>query len=355
MLVRIVSSFTPLMAVRVYREYPGQRLITQVYGSVQYAGNNVHASQFLMMRGNCTPPRALYCSDPHAHARRWNAGMGDDIMGDIHGQAGKLKALLKQLGYRERMGAWRHPERSARFAGDLIDRGPGQLETLDVVRRMVDAGSTDAIMGNLEFNGIAYATQDPERPGEHLRTRGPGNHARHRAFLDEVVVDSAVHREWVQWFMTLPLWIETDQLRRVHACRHPASMAAIADRLGPGNTLTPELVPAASRKDSVAVVAVEASCKGLEIALPAPVSFTDKQGIARHRTRVRWWDSAIARYDQAKPVFFGHCWFSGRPGVISATACCVDYSAALPGEPRVAYRFDGEDALCSDKVVAVRA
>ena len=98
MLVRIVSSFTPLMAVRVYREYPGQRLITQVYGSVQYAGNNVHASQFLMMRGNCTPPRALYFSDPHAHARRWNAGMGHDIMGDIHGQAGNSRRCSSSWG-----------------------------------------------------------------------------------------------------------------------------------------------------------------------------------------------------------------------------------------------------------------
>ncbi|MEG0186401.1 MAG: metallophosphoesterase, partial [Stenotrophomonas sp.] len=80
--------------------------------------------------------------------------MAHDIIGDIHGQAGKLKALLKHLGYRERMGAWRHPERSARFVGDLIDRGPGQLETLDIVRRMIDAGSAEAILGNHEFNAI---------------------------------------------------------------------------------------------------------------------------------------------------------------------------------------------------------
>lgn len=307
--------------------------------------------------------------------------MAHDIIGDIHGQAGKLKALLKQLGYRERMGAWRHPARTARFVGDLIDRGPGQLETLEIVRRMVDAGSAEAIMGNHEFNGIAYATRDPAQPGHYLRARGQSNHDQHRAFLNEVTLDSALHREWIQWFMTLPLWIETDQLRLVHACWHPPSMAVIADQLGVGNTLTPELLVAASRKDSAAFVAVEAICKGLEIELPAPITFTDKQGIVRQRTRVRWWDdtastyrtaaligrdagqlpetpipdSAIARYDQAKPVFFGHYWFSGNPGVISAKACCVDYSAALDSEPLVAYRFDGEDALSNDKLVAVRA
>jgi hypothetical protein len=33
--------------------------------------------------------------------------MGYDIIGDIHGYAEPLKALLAKLGYRERGGAWR--------------------------------------------------------------------------------------------------------------------------------------------------------------------------------------------------------------------------------------------------------
>ena len=35
--------------------------------------------------------------------------MGYDIIGDVHGQIGKLEALLKKLGYRVKDGAWRHP------------------------------------------------------------------------------------------------------------------------------------------------------------------------------------------------------------------------------------------------------
>jgi len=50
--------------------------------------------------------------------------MGYDVIGDVHGQNLKLKALLVKLGYRVRHGAWRHPEgRVAVFVGDLIDRG----------------------------------------------------------------------------------------------------------------------------------------------------------------------------------------------------------------------------------------
>jgi hypothetical protein len=36
--------------------------------------------------------------------------MGYDIIGDVHGQDAKLKALLATLGYRVRDGAYRHPE-----------------------------------------------------------------------------------------------------------------------------------------------------------------------------------------------------------------------------------------------------
>jgi hypothetical protein len=63
------------------------------------------------------------------------------VIGDIHGYADKLVRLLALLGYRERNGAWRHPERHAIFVGDLIDRGPAQVATVSIVRAMVDAGS----------------------------------------------------------------------------------------------------------------------------------------------------------------------------------------------------------------------
>ena len=37
--------------------------------------------------------------------------MSYDIIGDIHGQADKLDALLETLGYQPRNGTWRHAER----------------------------------------------------------------------------------------------------------------------------------------------------------------------------------------------------------------------------------------------------
>ena len=61
---------------------------------------------------------------------------GYDVIGDVHGYADKLEGLLVKLGYSHRTGVWGHPERTAVFIGDLIDRGPQQRST-------VDSGSCD--------------------------------------------------------------------------------------------------------------------------------------------------------------------------------------------------------------------
>ncbi len=60
-----------------------------------------------------------------------------DFIGDIHGHADELVALLKKLGYRMSGGIYHHTERKAFFAGDFIDRGPKIREALRIVRSMV--------------------------------------------------------------------------------------------------------------------------------------------------------------------------------------------------------------------------
>ncbi len=53
------------------------------------------------------------------------------------------------------------------FVGDYIDRGPAQVETIEIVRRMVDKGTARAIMGNHALNAIAWVTEKRGgKPGE---------------------------------------------------------------------------------------------------------------------------------------------------------------------------------------------
>ena len=59
-----------------------------------------------------------------------------------------------------------------------------------------------------------------------------------------------------------------------------------------------------------------------------------------------------AKYDNAKPVFFGHYWMTGIPKPQSPTIACVDYSAAHDGR-LTAYRWDGDPALDARNFVSV--
>ncbi len=303
-----------------------------------------------------------------------------DVIGDIHGQHDKLVGLLTLLGYRDSAGTWCHPGRTAIFVGDLIDRGPKQLETVDLVRRMVESGSAQCVLGNHEFNAVAWVTPDPDRPGKFLRDHHkPGNRAQHQAFLD-VVEGTHLQKDITDWFKTLPLWLDLPGLRVVHACWHQESMDILLPLLGPHQTLTAEAILLGNRKADPVYEAIEVVCKGPEIALPAGLSLKDGEGKVRHEVRVRWWLPEADTFRQAAivppgsesavpdaplppewkghpytgpPVLFGHYWFSGEPTVISPHFACLDYSVARDG-PLVAYRWDGEAELSSKKMVWVR-
>ncbi len=89
-----------------------------------------------------------------------------DIIGDIHGCASELELLLAQLGYEanngEQQGFWdfptyRHPlGRRVLFVGDLVDRGPRNLDAVKLVRNMTVAGSALCVCGNHEFKLLRY-------------------------------------------------------------------------------------------------------------------------------------------------------------------------------------------------------
>ena len=85
----------------------------------------------------------------------WNDRRDDsgpfDIIGDVHGCADEMVALLAALGYQTSASPIRHPDgRRALFLGDLVDRGPGNDRVLETVMEMVDHGSALCILGNHE-------------------------------------------------------------------------------------------------------------------------------------------------------------------------------------------------------------
>ncbi|MDF1624255.1 MAG: metallophosphoesterase [Pseudohongiella nitratireducens] len=311
-----------------------------------------------------------------------------DLIGDIHGYSEHLKNLLSKLGYFERGGVWSHPERQVIFLGDFVDRGKGQLETVQIARAMVENGHALAVMGNHEFNAVAYATPDRNQPGAYLRPHNQKNYEQHEAFLKAVKEGSAAHHDVIAWFKSLPLYLDLPGLRVVHACWHEPSQQVMDNYLDADNRMTEEAWYQATQKGHEAYDAVEILLKGLEIPLPDGIHFIDKGGHPRHHIRSRWWqagattykDTAIVPpdaqssiptdsipadllpgYDGKKPLFLGHYWMQAdKPVPLTEHIACLDYSVANEHvdannkhSKLVAYRWQGEQTLTSDHFVWV--
>ena len=205
-----------------------------------------------------------------------------DLIGDIHGHADALERLLAALGYARQHGIYRHPDRQAIFLGDFIDRGPKIRETLEIVRPMIDSGAALSVMGNHELNALAYHTPDSTKPGEFLRPHHAKNVHQHAETLRQIPAGELA--SCLDWFRTLPLWLDLDGLRVVHACWDETRMAEIS---GP---VTDEFLHAACSSSGSLFEPVEAILKGKEVRLPPGATFRDKDGHERTATRVKWYE-----------------------------------------------------------------
>jgi hypothetical protein len=297
---------------------------------------------------------------------------GYDLIGDIHGHANDLIALLKELGYEDSEGYFKHSYRTVIFLGDFIDRGVNQKRVLDIVMPMVKAGAARAVMGNHEFNALAFHTKDPNDPSAWLRKRDDKNIDQHIAFLNDYSSPKLKGElsQVLDFFRSLPIWLELDGIRVIHACWHDKIIQSIRPMLNDDNTMTNEFLVAANTKDTIEYSAIETLLKGVEFKLKDGVSFFDKDGHKRHEVRTRWWlnnakdlgELAFGRYEKhisdlpvntndlvgypkgAPPVFIGHYWLNNTPAPLADNIACLDYSVAKHGK-LVAYRWSGESTL----------
>ncbi|MEY4483454.1 MAG: hypothetical protein RL693_906 [Verrucomicrobiota bacterium] len=300
-----------------------------------------------------------------------------DLIGDIHGHHDKLTALLDRLGYTHDGDVHRHPEgRKVIFLGDYIDRGPKIRETLHLVRQMVDAGEAQAIMGNHEFNAISYAT--PNGKGGHLRERIEKNVNQHARTLAAFEGREAEWAEWIEWMKRLPMFLDLEGLRAVHAAWDARHLEMVS-----GTPLLNDLfLQASATRGTPEYEAVEVLLKGPEMTLPEGLFFEDKEQVKRKNIRVRWWGleegspigdlvmpdpmeelqervtremlQGLPNYGADEPpVFFGHYWIPPHreKAPLAVNLASLDYSGALGDNPLTAYRWDGEQELSASKFV----
>lgn len=319
---------------------------------------------------------------------------GYDIIGDIHGCASDLLELLAVLGYEKDSwtGAFICPEgdRKVIFVGDLVDRGPQIRRTLEIAKGMVDAGSALIVMGNHEFNAVAYATRDPKDPDRWLRKHTANNNHQHLAFLEQL--SRRERAMYVAWFKTLPLFLDLGGVRVVHACWHEPTITRLRVLLGGDRFRSLETFAAASptpERRGELYRLIETTLKGPEVAvedLGLPAFHDLKSEKDRHHARIAWWNSQARTigdlvvvpdpqwraenaatlaepipdgyqdyaYSSSVPVVYGHYWRSPDPAEhhdYTATTACVDFSAVRGGH-LMAYRWnEGETTINPDHYV----
>ena len=325
-----------------------------------------------------------------------------DIIGDIHGYASKLKTLLLKLGYRQKGNNFTHPTRKVCFLGDFIDRGPEILEVLTIVREMINSGNAYSVMGNHEYNYLAYhlfstENQDYCRP----------HHRQHNWQISQTLIalkslSKTKKKEWEKWFYSLPLYLEFKHFRLAHAFWHQPSIKTLQKLpcINQERYLTPESILLSNhfidKNNSIEKQAIEMILKGPEYPLEKEFYFYDPEQNLRKDARIFWWKiptsnllypqnkkstllkdvlhlpkeekylkqfSVLLPSNQPLPaypltekiLFFGHYWLSTtnkKAQILQPNATSLDYSVARNGYLS-AYRYDNEQTLTADKFVLI--
>lgn len=302
-----------------------------------------------------------------------------DIIGDVHGEATLLKKLLEQLGYKKSDGFYAHDERKAIFVGDFTNRGPEIRQTLQMIRQMVESGSAYAILGNHEINNILYHLKN-EIKEPLLRNKGK----RFVSVTKTIQEFKPYPEEWKdfrRWLRTLPLFLELDGIRIVHAYWSETNINTITKLLPPGKIsrqVFRELVMDPLSELSQAILQ---TTRGVHLVLPPDLKIYDHRKRNHRFFRIKWWEDPkgksfhdfsyeskfhlprytippelYPKYDKypcnAPPVFFGHYCQGHGPQVLASNLCCIDACVTIR-KVLAAYRWSGETVLNPENIVLV--
>jgi len=132
-----------------------------------------------------------------------------DIVGDVHGEIGPLRSLMRHLGY-DKDG--NHPDgRRLVFVGDLTDRGPDSPAVVKLVQRLSETGRAQCVLGNHDLNILLDHRKHDNGwfYGEEFKEEGK--------VVPQVLADDSIRGQVLDFFRTLPIALERDNLRVVHA------------------------------------------------------------------------------------------------------------------------------------------
>jgi hypothetical protein len=301
-----------------------------------------------------------------------------DIIGDVHGYHLALKKLLKKMGYSRINGIWTHPHQTAIFLGDFINRGPHSRKTLKTIKKMVQAGTAKAILGNHEISAILYFTLDKQK--HPLRTPGTATLSLLRRFKSEYKGQMDKLQSDIKWLRSLPFFLDLHDIRVIHAYwskRH----IKVLEKIHQKGKLTRKILQALCDNTSFYYSPVQESLKGIEIIPLKNRTSNMLHDLPIRNYRLQWWhpksgdefqlvgteqafrwsdvhtaNGNIPNYSSyptsAPPLFLGHYCLNQHPLIPTPNVCCIDTCVAKGGLLS-AYRWKGEKTLTPQHIIQV--
>jgi hypothetical protein len=231
-----------------------------------------------------------------------------DIIGDVHGEINALNDLLGHLGHSF---DGSHPEgRRLVFVGDLTDRGPDSPAVVHLVTSLIEKGAAQCVMGNHELNILL----GKERHGNGWFYGKAEVLDRSGRVVPQALADDGAREKTLRLFRSLPLALEREDLRIVHACWSADAVARVREA---GDVV-------ALHRDTEAAIRADLNLRGvtdsserglamqngnpIKVLTSGPECRTDRPyyagGKMRNEARVPWW-----RDDrETVPCVCGHYW-----------------------------------------------
>ena len=274
-----------------------------------------------------------------------------DVVGDIHGHYQELLKLLEKLGYSKKGHIFKQSDnRKLGFVGDFINRGPDSVKVLSLLKSLHQDGLAVMVLGNHEFRLIQDSVSGKKVPTD--------------------------YEPFLPWLRTLPLFLELEKIRIVHAVWHFSSIEILKKTMVSDDTFIEETM----KEKSPYGDAVKRIISGIKIKVPSDLKSVDRFGIHRSSGRLKWWMDLRGKsfaesflspmkpevhergpnaeqvemlepYGKLeKPVFFGHyCLPPNVPKVSGQTVCldgCVTFDRTL-----WAYRYEEDKILDASNLV----
>ena len=294
-----------------------------------------------------------------------------DIVGDVHGGFDPLRQLFRKLGYRLRNDYWHPPNgRQAIFVGDIVDRGREVRRCVRAVRRMVEEGHAQMVVGNHEWLLIRYTSKQHDG---HWRV--PHNRMVH-SVLENTFRSYAgmTDQLWedIRWLRQQPLWLEWPHFRVAHACWHDDDVSLLRQAC-PENCLSEAFMQKFDQWNPPLFDALERLLVGPKWTIPEGWAQPKIHYFRPGSLRYKWWLSphrhTLAELDtmylnlpddhplpahlrppdysyppNAKPLFIGHYCLTPPVSLLRPNLAPVDFCVLRNGV-QTAYRFEGESVL----------